>query len=229
MLQKALLQVDPNSKRRIRRAANAAVRSGTVCHTDAMAGRGRDNVVLVDMDGVLADFDGAVLSQLPPEIERVARTHFYISKDYPAHAEHVRYITSQPDFFLDLPLVDNALGGWQRLIDAGYQPQICTAPLSKNSHSAQNKLAWLDRHLRPHFGDLVVSDAIIDKRKYRYDGLALIDDRPEVDTNDGQARWLHVVFDRPYNQDSTAALRIRGWNDPDLEDTLEAIRRRTRR
>lgn len=31
---------------------------------------------------------------------------------------------------------------------------------------------------------------------------------------------IHVVFDRPYNQDSIAALRIRGWDDPDLEDTL---------
>lgn len=202
---------------------------GAVCHTDAMAGRGRDNVVLVDMDGVLADFDGAVLNQLPPEIERVARTHFYIAEDYPAHAEHVRYITSQPNFFLDLPLVDNAFEGWQRLIDAGYQPQICTAPLSRNSHSVRNKLAWLHRHFGPRFGDLVVSDAIIDRRKYRYDGFALIDDRPEVDTNDGQARWLHVVFDRPYNQDHTAALRIRGWDDPDLEDILEAVRLRTQR
>jgi 5'-nucleotidase len=194
-----------------------------------MADGGRDNVVLVDMDGVLADFDAAVLDQLPPGIERVARTHFYISEDYQTHAKHVRDITSRADFFLDLPLVDNALDGWQRLIGAGYQPQICSAPLSRNSDSVRNKLAWLDRHFAPRFGDLVVSEAIIDKRKYRHGGLALIDDRPEVDTNDGQARWLHVVFDRPYNQDSTAALRIRGWNDPDLEDTLEAARRLTRR
>jgi 5'-nucleotidase len=200
-----------------------------MCHTHAMAGHGRDNVVLVDMDGVLADFDGAVLNQLPPQIERVARTHFYISKDYPTHAQHVRDIISRPDFFLDLPLVDNALEGWQRLIDAGYRPQICSAPLSRNSHSVRNKLAWLDRHFVPHFGDVVVRDAIIDKRKHRYDGLALIDDRPDVDSNEGQARWLHVVFDRPYNQDSTAALRIRGWDDPDLEDTLEAARRRGKR
>jgi 5'-nucleotidase len=191
-----------------------------------MADHRRDDVVLVDMDGVLADFDAAVLNQLPAHIERVARTNFYISKDYPTHAQHVRDITSQPDFFLDLPLVDNALAGWQRLIDAGYQPRICSAPLSRNSHSVRNKLAWLDRHFVPQFGDLVVTNAIIDKRKYRYDGLALIDDRPEVDSNDGQARWLHVVFDRPYNRDSTAALRIHGWDDPDLEDTLAAARER---
>jgi 5'-nucleotidase len=88
----------------------------------------------------------------------------------------------------------------------------------------QNKLAWLRRHFVPLFGELVVSDAIIDKDKYRYDGLALIDDRPEVDTNNGRATWRHIVFDRPYNKHSSAALRIRGWDDPHLEETLEAAR-----
>lgn len=35
-------------------------------------------------------------------------------------------------------------------------------------------------------------------------------------TNDGQASWRHVVFDRPYNQQSTTGLRLRGWDDPEL-------------
>ena len=49
----------------------------------------------------------------------------------------------------------------------------------------------------PRFGERVVSEAIIDKTKSRYDGLALIDDRPEVDTNNGRATWHHIVFDHP--------------------------------
>lgn len=189
-----------------------------------MAKRGSDDVVLVDMDGVLADFDAAVLDRLPPSIARVARTSFYIAEDYPRHVAHVQYITSHPDFFLDLPLVDNALQGWQRLIDAGYHPRICSAPLRRNKQSVQNKLAWLRRHFVPHFGELVVSEAIIDRDKYRYAGLALIDDRPEVETDAGRASWRHVVFDRPYNQRSSAAFRIRGWDDPDLEATLATAR-----
>jgi 5'-nucleotidase len=187
-----------------------------------------DNVVLVDMDGVLADFDAAVLDRLPPVIARVPRTHFYIAEDYPRHVAHVEYITSHPDFFRNLPLVDHALQGWQRLIDAGYRPRICSAPLSRNKESVHNKLAWLRQHFVPWFGELVVSEAIIDTEKHRYEGLALIDDRPEIDTNNGQATWCHVVFDHPYNRHSGAALRIRGWDDPHLEDTLETARRRTK-
>jgi 5'-nucleotidase len=193
-----------------------------------MAKCSADNVVLVDMDGVLADFDAAVLHRLPVTAH-VARAHFYIAEDYPQHAAHVDEITHHPEFFRNLPLVDNALEGWQRLIDAGYQPRICSAPLSKNQEAAQNKLGWLRQHFVPRFGERVVREAIIDKMKSRYDGLALIDDRLEVDTNNGRATWRHIVFDQPYNKHSSAALRIRGWDDPHLEDILEAARRNSSR
>jgi 5'-nucleotidase len=194
-----------------------------------MSERSNDNVVLVDMDGVLADFDAAVLDKLPPVIERVARTHFYIAQDYPRHVAHVEYITRHPDFFENLPLVDNALQGWQRLIDAGYNPRICSAPLSRNEQSVSGKLAWLRRHLVPCFGERVVTEAIIAKEKHRYPGFALIDDRPEVDTNSGRAAWCHIVFDHPYNRHSSAGLRVHGWDDPQLEEILEAAQRRTNR
>ena len=177
------------------------------------------------MDGVLADFDAGVLKELPSEIERPVRKNFHLVDDYPRHAAAIECITSQPHFFLNLPLIDGAIAGWQRLLEAGYQPRVCTAPLSRNSQAEQGKLAWLRRNFVPRFGQVVVTDAIIDKQKFRHHGIALIDDRPEVDTNNGQATWRHIVFDRPYNKRSGAALRLRGWEDPRLEEVLATLRR----
>ncbi len=182
---------------------------------------GRDRVVLVDMDGVLADFDGAVLEALPPDITRVARTNFYIARDYPEHKARVEAVYSHPEFFFNLKPTDGAIDGWQRLIDLGFKPRVCTAPLTLNPKSREGKLAWLEEHLVPQFGTQVLEQAIFDKKKHDYDGLVLIDDRPDVDTNGGQATWRHVVFDQPYNQQCASTFRIHGWSDPNLASVLD--------
>lgn len=177
------------------------------------------------MDGVLADFDGAVLQALPSHIERVARQHFYIARDYPEHLADVKAVYSHPDFFFGLTPVADAVEGWHRLLGLGYEPRICTAPLTLNAKSVEGKISWLKRFFVPHFGDDIVTTAIIDKRKFDYDAVALIDDRPDVDTNGGVARWRHVVFDQPYNRGALSQLRIFNWSDPNLESVLESAAR----
>src|SRR4051812_19152676 len=172
---------------------------------------GCSRVVLVDMDGVLADFDGAVLEGLPSEIERVARTNFYIVRDYPDHKAAVEAVYSHPEFFFKLKPIQGAVDGWQRLLDMGYDPRVCTAPLTLNEKSREGKTAWLEEHFVPRFGPEVIERAIFDKTKHAHGGLLLIDDRPDVDTNDGQATWRHVVFDQPYNRQCASAFRISGW------------------
>lgn len=185
-----------------------------------MRGSGIDRVVLVDMDGVLADFDGAVLEALPRHIPRVPRTNFYIARDYAEHKADVAAVYSHPEFFFNLKPVDGAIEGWARLIELGYRPRICTAPLTLNAQSLEGKMAWLDQHLVPHFGAEVRDQAIVDKNKFAYDGVALIDDRPDVDTDGGRASWRHVVFDQPYNQRCANTLRLHGWADPGMASVL---------
>ncbi len=180
-----------------------------------------ENTVLVDMDGVLADFDGYILDNVPQILTRIARRSFYLYEDYPDHRDVMYEISGQPEFFADLPVYDNALEGWQRLIDLGYDPRICSAPMSHNAQSFEGKRAWLRRHLVPIFGEQVLKRAIIDSEKFKYEGIVLIDDRPNPDTNNGQAVWKHVVFDQEYNQNSAAPYRLHGWLAPDLPDILE--------
>lgn len=187
-----------------------------------MAGNGE--TILIDMDGVLADFDDRAMSVVPVN-DRMERINFYVADDYPAHKTKILDRMSEEDFFSELELVDGALEGWQKLLDNGYDPRICSAPLSANLHSVEGKIKFLDKYFVQRFGASVVERAVIDKEKYKYSGLALIDDRPEVDDGNGAAAWKHVVFDRPYNKDSLAQVRVMGWNDPELITKLDSIPR----
>ncbi|HEX3568826.1 MAG TPA: hypothetical protein VHT70_04085 [Candidatus Saccharimonadales bacterium] len=180
--------------------------------------------VLVDMDGVLADFDQRILDQLAdrhPHIPITAtRSNFYVSDDYPEHAELIRAMSDEEGFFRSLPIVDGALDGWQRILEGDYRPRICSSPISTNPYSKAEKLGWLEEHLAPVFGNWVVEQAIITKNKEEYDGIALLDDRPEL-RNADKAPWQHIIFDRPYNQASRQP-RLYGWKDKNLLHLLKA-------
>lgn len=174
-------------------------------------------VVLVDMDGVMADFDGEVsrklLSQLPGFSLPDPSTDFYITRRIsdPDHVAVARSIQSSEGFFRGLQPIDGALDGWHQLEEMGYAPRICSSPLRSNLWCATEKLAWLETHL----GVSVAAHAIIDKDKSRYDAIALIDDRPVVKGAE-HAPWQHVLFSQPYNQHIDTHYRLNGWRDPAL-------------
>jgi 5'-nucleotidase len=179
--------------------------------------------VLVDMDGVLADFDAEIETRISGRYAHIplaeTRANFYIADDYPEHTALVRALSREQGFFDALPLVDGALEGWQRIIDLGFHPQICSSPIRSNPHSGPEKLQWLARHFVPVFGRYVVEQAIITHEKHLFDGIALVDDRPTL-PDERLAVWQHILFDRPYNQGGDK-LRIHGWDDPVLGEQLQ--------
>jgi len=181
-------------------------------------------IVLVDMDGPLADFDAEVLSRLRtkyPDMTLLStRKHFYISDDYPQHSQLVRSISDEQGFFESLPLAADALYGWQRIIDLGYHPRICSAPMKSNPFSMTEKINWLKREFVPIFGKYVVEEAIISSDKHLHDGIVLIDDRSEL-IGSKQATWKHIVFDAEYNHDSKQP-RLYGWSDKNLPNLLKS-------
>lgn len=182
-------------------------------------------VVLVDLDGVCADFDKKVLEIAHKEIpnfEQVPRQHFYISDDYPDLREIIDEIYEREGFFISLDLVENTIEGWHRLTDLGYDPVVCTAPLTGNPYCVLEKRLWIEEHLAPHFGQQVVDRAIIDKHKYKYYGLALIDNSHGID--DRVATWSHILFNTEDNSTKPAELRLQGWLDPNLERLLNHCR-----
>lgn len=184
-------------------------------------------VVLVDMDGVLADFDAAFHETVREEYPHVQMLDplpdppsFYASQAYPGeHQSELRAISNAEHFFARLPVIPGALEGWQRIIDEGFRPQICSSPIRSNPYSETEKLGWLEKHLAPAFGLWVVETAIITSEKFRQDGVALVDDHPDIPNTD-IASWQHVLFDRACNRHVETDLRLVGWNDPSLGSIL---------
>lgn len=185
--------------------------------------------MLVDMDGVQADFDAEVLSRvaqryphiLPLDPEQHPQS-FYTYENFPEeHKNTVYEVCLEEGFVASLPVVPGAIDGWERIMDAGYTPRICSSPLP-TPHCEAEKLEWVEKHFTRRFGAWVVETAIITGKKYLVDGVALIDDRPPPIKGGEEASWEHIIFDRRYNRADTAEgfIRLNDWEDPDLAEKL---------
>jgi 5'-nucleotidase len=166
--------------------------------------------ILVDMDGVLADFEGAFLDiyrrNYPdkPFIPLAERNSFYLRDQYaPELRSFIEGIYNSPGFYLDLPLIKGSAEGLQEMISTGHDVWICTAPSSSNPTCIQDKFDWLNRH----FGSDLTKKLIVTGDKTIVRGDILIDDRPEV-TGAQEPSWQHILYSQPYNANITSKRRL---------------------
>jgi 5'-nucleotidase len=185
-----------------------------------------ENTVLVDMDGVLADFEepnNEILRRHFPEIVPVIdRPDFYFNDTYESYDgvnDRIYAENRRPGFFRAFPVVDGAIQGWQRILEAGYVPRVCSSPLEDHNTVVAEKIAWLEEYFVPEFGAWVVDLAIFNRDKSSYDAVAMIDDRPTLRSIE-KAAWQHVIFSRSYNREVETDFRLENWFDPELEDML---------
>ena len=192
--------------------------------------KNHERTVLVDMDGVMANFDNAALVSIPID-RRVSRSNFYVAHDYDeAIRPDIEAIYNTSGFFDSLEPLPGMQESWQVMIDSGYHPRVASAPLPSNRTAIEDKIKWLDRVMAPEFGPQVVEEAIIDKDKWKYKGLALIDDRPDVPrgaNGESVAEWEHVLFGWSHLASvpmATAAFRLISWNNPkELLSVLHSV------
>ncbi len=170
-------------------------------------------IILVDMDGVLADFEGAFLKTWrkrwpnEPFVPLEKRITFKIQDQYPYERRSmVEEIYRERGFYRHLPPIVGAIGALQTLADAGNHVVLCTAPLTGSPWCVQEKCDWVDEHLgKEWLKKLIITD---DKTFVR--GDILVDDKPKI-TGLLPPPWEHVIYDAPYNRDVTNKRRV-SWS-----------------
>lgn len=170
--------------------------------------------ILVDMDGVIADWGKQWdhdLNTMWPEsrVPRHAEQRTFDLKAGldPYDCDVVDMVMKRPGFYADLEPIEGAAEALHAMVAAGHQVDICTSPWMPNPTCVRDKLDWLDRHI----GDGWSSKAIITTDKTRIRGQVLIDDKPDIH-GEFDPEWSQILFDQPYNQNVNLP-RIFEWSD----------------
>lgn len=167
-------------------------------------------IILVDMDGVLADFEARFLEiwkkKFPhhPHVPLEKRETFYLMESYPGGLEKdIDSIYTAPGFFQNLGVISGGKEALAEMQGLGHDVFICTSPISKYENCVLEKYDWVAKNL----GYEWTKKMILTKDKTLVYGDILIDDKPEQ-IGLTTPTWKHVLFDAPYNKHIKTELRI---------------------
>lgn len=183
--------------------------------------------LLLDMDGVIADFDlafwhlGHELGVTFDITSMKDQTHRFLDAHIPDKAARraMRTIVNATHWFAKLPVAKHAEGG-VRVLERHFDVWICSKPLEANPWCASDKHAWICEHF-PQFKDKL----ILAPDKSMVQGDILLDDAIKPEWVE-RAAWTPVVFDAPFNRTGKHAFDLRwSWLDP-VERLVEVAKMR---
>ncbi|KAM9044830.1 5'(3')-deoxyribonucleotidase, mitochondrial isoform 2-T2 [Megaptera novaeangliae] len=171
--------------RRPRGAAVPAGPAGLRCASGGPPGRALR--VLVDMDGVLADFEGGFLRKFrarfpdQPFIALEDRRGFWVSEQYdrlqPGLSEKAISIWESENFFFDLEPLPGAVEAVKQMANLeSTDVFICTSPIKMYKYCPFEKYAWVEKHFGPDFLEQIV----LTRDKTVVSADLLIDDRVDI-------------------------------------------------
>ena len=152
--------------------------------------------VLVDMDGVIANFEGRFLEiwreQHPDKIYFTPeqRTTVFLIDQYPAeYRSLIRQILEAPGFFRSLAPIPGGLEALTEMKNAHLEVFICTTPLVQYQNCVTEKFEWIEQNFGPEWIDRMI--LTFDKTLVRADYL--IDDMPSIKGAETPS-WQHIIY-----------------------------------
>lgn len=159
-------------------------------------------IILVDQDGVLADYQGKLLDiwrrEHPEKIwVPVEELHEHdTERNYPAaYGDLLEAITLRRGFFRSLKPIAGGKEALETLLAMGHDVRICTAPKREHAYCVPEKFAWIEEHLGKKWTDRI----ILTRDKTLVRGDILIDDKPQV-TGICKPVWEQIFYDQTYNR-----------------------------
>ncbi|KAJ0016382.1 hypothetical protein NQD34_014672 [Periophthalmus magnuspinnatus] len=191
--------------------------------TSAASSKKKRLRVLVDMDGVLADFEGGFLKKYrarypdEPYISLEERRGFWVSSQYGQLrsdlSDKAISIWESKDFFLELEPLPGGVEAVKEMAKMDNTDVfICTSPIKSYNHCPYEKYAWVERH----FGHDFLDQVILTRDKTLVCGDILIDDKPDILGVESSPSWEHILFTACHNQhlgESCPQRRLLSWED----------------
>jgi len=176
--------------------------------------------ILVDMDGVIADWGRAYSESLDAfghEAKEIPRHHQQTTFNLHAgrsdrELEIIEQVMIETGFYFRLEPIEGAIEALNQMLDYGHDVRIVTSPWVANLTCASDKINWIAKH----YGGDWPSRVVITTDKTLVHGDYLIDDKPEV-KGSMIPKWEHILFDQPYNKTITDRQRITDWIDWDYQ------------
>lgn len=170
-------------------------------------------IILVDQDGVLANYTKAhceAIAREFPELPRLSEsevTNWSTEDHFPeAYRTRIEALALCSGFFFQLEPIPGAIEAMETLLAHGHDVRICTAPKKIFDNCVAEKFAWVKKYLGQHF----VERIIMTRDKTLVHGDVLIDDNPSIH-GEREPTWTHILYDQPYNQ-SVARPRLTWTN-----------------
>ena len=181
-------------------------------------------IALFDLDGTLADYEGAIRRDLMPlthpeegDVENLWSAGRWIEA-------RMSLIKRQPGWWRELPVIESGLWVLHQALEIGYQCQVLTKGPEKTTPAWSEKVEWCRANLPPE-----VKVTITEDKSGTY-GAVFMDDWPKyiLPWLKHRHRGLVIMPDRQCNQNTShpQVLRYRENRDEVVHWLLQAYRRK---